>query len=416
MSSQTIRIFIASPSDVTPEREIAKTVIANWNKANSAATGVNLMSQIWEENVIPQMGNPQGIINNRILKDADILVGIFWSRIGTPTMEYVSGSVEEIEKHTSKGKDAMLYFCTKPIPLRDIDTIQIDKLREYKKDLQSRGITCDFENTDNFKDIFTNNLSQLMTIFVESKERKDRHKELSNRPQIQNTTTVKKDEHTKTALPKSLPRDTLIFISGTNGAGKTAIASKLAASLDIKVVVPTNVLRQAFRSREDLFRAANEMDEYELLNESTMDLDPHERHNDQCKLLAQTIAHAAQYSLKEYGAIFEGINISPKYIRRHTIGGNIIYIMLEINKKEILLERLQYKAFNDEYREKIHSNIDNIFESQNDIKEHFEENPQSFENRFIVDNSGTQKETIDKILRIIKEYCDKRNIQYGIQN
>jgi hypothetical protein len=28
---------------------------------------------------------PQKIINKRILKDADLLVGIFWTRLGTPT-------------------------------------------------------------------------------------------------------------------------------------------------------------------------------------------------------------------------------------------------------------------------------------------------------------------------------------------
>ena len=47
----------------------------------------------------PEMGNdPQTLINKQILEDCDLLLGVFWTKIGTETEKYPSGSVEEIEK------------------------------------------------------------------------------------------------------------------------------------------------------------------------------------------------------------------------------------------------------------------------------------------------------------------------------
>jgi hypothetical protein len=50
------------------------------------------------------------VINRQVLADCDLLVAIFWTRIGSPTGSALSGTVEEIEKHLKAEKPAMLYF------------------------------------------------------------------------------------------------------------------------------------------------------------------------------------------------------------------------------------------------------------------------------------------------------------------
>jgi hypothetical protein len=77
-----------------------------------------LLAVGWETDVAPEMGAPaQSIIDRQILNDADLLVGIFWTRIGTPTASYASGAVEEIEEHLKAGRPAMLYFSAAPTTL-----------------------------------------------------------------------------------------------------------------------------------------------------------------------------------------------------------------------------------------------------------------------------------------------------------
>jgi hypothetical protein len=60
-----------------------------------------LKSVGWEHDVYSSLNGqePQEGINNQILKNSDLLVGILWTIIGTPTKEYDSGTVEEIQKH-----------------------------------------------------------------------------------------------------------------------------------------------------------------------------------------------------------------------------------------------------------------------------------------------------------------------------
>lgn len=50
------------------------------------------------------MGDPQLIINNSIIKNADMVIALFGSRLGTPTARATSGTIEEIEEMIKAGK------------------------------------------------------------------------------------------------------------------------------------------------------------------------------------------------------------------------------------------------------------------------------------------------------------------------
>lgn len=114
--------MIASPGDVSEERKVAREVILDWNNIHSFSRKIVLMPISWELNTFPSMGErPQEIINAQILNDADILIGIFWTRIGSPTGKAPSGTVEEIEAHINSRKSAMLYFSNQPVVASSID-------------------------------------------------------------------------------------------------------------------------------------------------------------------------------------------------------------------------------------------------------------------------------------------------------
>ena len=110
-----IPIMIASPGDVYEEREVIREVVHNWNYINSTRTKVILIPAGWKTHTAPELGTrPQELINSRILRDCDLLIGVFWTRLGTPTGKSESGTVEEIEEHIKAGKPAMIYFSSKP--------------------------------------------------------------------------------------------------------------------------------------------------------------------------------------------------------------------------------------------------------------------------------------------------------------
>src|SRR5688572_29161035 len=105
------RVLIASPSDVPDERKLANEIVHQWTAIHGASTQTVLLPVMWETHTAPEMGDrPQSIINRQIVDDSDALVGIFWTRIGTPTGVAESGSVEEIERFINSAKPAMLYF------------------------------------------------------------------------------------------------------------------------------------------------------------------------------------------------------------------------------------------------------------------------------------------------------------------
>ena len=135
--ANTYNIFIASPSDVKEERDEAQRLINKWNGVNSYSSNMALLPLRWEDNVAPGLENDgQSIINEKLLDRTDLLVAIFWSRIGSPTKRNISATVEEIEYHTKQQKPAMLFFCTRK-PEEGYDVQQYEAVKKLKEQYQN---------------------------------------------------------------------------------------------------------------------------------------------------------------------------------------------------------------------------------------------------------------------------------------
>ncbi|HKB57977.1 MAG TPA: hypothetical protein VKC51_10340 [Lacunisphaera sp.] len=149
--------MVASPADITEERQLVRDVINEWNSVNSGKTGIVLLPVGWEDSSAPEMGNrPQEILNQHVLKGADILVAIFWNRIGTPTGKKISGTVEEIEEHTKANKLAMVYF--RRDESTSADAVQKKDVTEYKKSLH--GLYGSYEKPIDFRLLFRQHLDK----------------------------------------------------------------------------------------------------------------------------------------------------------------------------------------------------------------------------------------------------------------
>ncbi|MCX7007662.1 MAG: DUF4062 domain-containing protein [Kiritimatiellaeota bacterium] len=155
-----IQVMIASPSDVATERRIAAEVIHEWNAINSEERRVVLMPLAWETHAAPAMGDrPQGIINKQVTEKADLLIGIFWTRIGTPTGTSESGTVEEIEEHIKAGKPTMLYFSGAPVVPDSIDAEQYKMLTDFREKCRKGGLVETYDDLAAFRAKLTRQLA-----------------------------------------------------------------------------------------------------------------------------------------------------------------------------------------------------------------------------------------------------------------
>lgn len=161
--SLVYNVMIASPSDVAAERDVARDVIFEWNVVHSISRHLVLLPLGWETHASPAMGtSPQEIINRQLLHVSDLLVGIFWTRIGTATSEYASGTVEEIEKHIEAQKPVMLYFSSAPVRLDSVDSGQYEQLKQFRDAVRVRGLCDTFSSVGEFREKFTRHLQLKM--------------------------------------------------------------------------------------------------------------------------------------------------------------------------------------------------------------------------------------------------------------
>lgn len=151
-------VMIASPSDVENERKLAREVINEWNSLHSEDKCIVLLPIGWDTHSAPEMGaHPQTIIDKQILKNADLLVGIFLHRLGTPTLDAQSGTAHEINSHTGAGKPAMIYFLEERVEPSKFDTKQYQKLIAFKEDMNKKGLLHECKREE-FRDNFFKHL------------------------------------------------------------------------------------------------------------------------------------------------------------------------------------------------------------------------------------------------------------------
>ena len=164
--AKTVRILIASPSDVEAEREIAEKVIHRLKLSCKDAFLLDLDPGRWEFDVPAIMGKPaQVTINERLVDDCDCAVCIFWTRIGTRTDNAEGGAVEELERMLKAGKPVLLYFSEAvPVSLSSIDPQQWLALSEWKKRLwtEKKGLPKSYKNSDSFGELLRGDLELLL--------------------------------------------------------------------------------------------------------------------------------------------------------------------------------------------------------------------------------------------------------------
>ena len=152
-------LLISCPGDIKKEIEIINRTVQKFNDQFSDTLGISIRTRHWSKNSYPQSGgNPQALLNEQFVKKCDAAVALFWTRFGTPTDEYGSGTEEEIEMMMNAGKQVFLYFSDKPIPPSETDWEGYQKVQAFKK--KYNGIYFSYHTDEEFESSFYAHLTQ----------------------------------------------------------------------------------------------------------------------------------------------------------------------------------------------------------------------------------------------------------------
>ena len=153
-----IRVFVASPGDVSEERRRLSRVIEELNDSVAIGGGLKLQMVGWENDAWTDVGQNAQEVTNRQITPHDIFVGILWERFGTLTRRAGSGTEEEFERAFGLWSEygrprVVLYFNQAPFfPSSEDEAKQIAKVLALKTKAVKRSAPCwDYNGPDHFE-------------------------------------------------------------------------------------------------------------------------------------------------------------------------------------------------------------------------------------------------------------------------
>ncbi len=164
--ARILTVLIASPGDTRDARDVVEAAIQGWNRDRARTQKVMLLPLRWEFDAVPELGgDAQAIINKQLVDQADIVIGLFHSRLGQPTPRGASGTVEEIEHSMERGARVHVFFSEMFIP-RNVDPDQLKALREFQAKLQERGLVGSYASHEDLSAKIRTCLEQDVVKFV----------------------------------------------------------------------------------------------------------------------------------------------------------------------------------------------------------------------------------------------------------
>ncbi|MBT2213779.1 DUF4062 domain-containing protein [Actinomadura sp. NEAU-AAG7] len=136
-------VFIASPGDLTGEREAVRRAADNLNTTFASQFSMRLHVTGWEQ-TSPAFGRPQEVINP-LVKQCDIFIGLLNRTWGTSTGKFSSGFEEEYECATqrakkSNGPSIAIYFKKVPEDIVRDAGPSLSQVLKFRRRLENQKI------------------------------------------------------------------------------------------------------------------------------------------------------------------------------------------------------------------------------------------------------------------------------------
>lgn len=145
-AANVVAVMVASPGDVAAERDAIRTALWDFNDLHAHALRVMLLPVLWETHSRADLGaHPQELLDQQIVDGADVVVGVFWTRIGSLLPDGTPATVHELERVVAAGKPALLYFSNQPAVPASIDPQQMQAVTDFKQRARDWGIYREYD-------------------------------------------------------------------------------------------------------------------------------------------------------------------------------------------------------------------------------------------------------------------------------
>lgn len=142
-------MLISAPSDI-PEEDLAtiKKTISQWNLSMGRPSSVTVVPMSWTEHATAEFGErPQALLNHQLVDEADIALALFADRLGTPTGEADSGTLEEIERLVAANKPVGVLLNRGPRSLSGTAAVEEkQRLESAIEALYQRALVLSYQN------------------------------------------------------------------------------------------------------------------------------------------------------------------------------------------------------------------------------------------------------------------------------
>lgn len=154
-------LLISCPGDVQTEIDIVESVVNKFNELYMGPLGISIRTRHWRKSSYAQSGGkPQALLNEQFVNECDAAVAIFWTRYGSPTDKYGSGTEEEVEIMLQSGKQVFMYFSDKPIQPSQMKNAGYQEIQAFKEKYRDRGVYFTYSSDEEFEKLFFAHLSQ----------------------------------------------------------------------------------------------------------------------------------------------------------------------------------------------------------------------------------------------------------------
>lgn len=164
-------LLVSCPGDIKDEVALIESAVDEFNELYADPLGITIRTRHWSKSSYAQSGGkPQALLNEQFVNRCDAAVAIFWTRFGSPTDEYGSGTEEEIEIMLQSGKQVFMYFSDKPISPSQMNDEGFKKIQAFREKYKDRGIYFTYSSDEEFKKLF---FAQLSMHFLSDKKIKE---------------------------------------------------------------------------------------------------------------------------------------------------------------------------------------------------------------------------------------------------
>ncbi len=171
-----LKLFIASPSDVSKERIEIQKIVDRLNKITEEYHNTHLSIFRWETDLSPGMGRVQDLIFQQSNpKTWNIFIGVLWNKFGSKSGSgKLTGTEEEFRNAYKNWKEKkypqiLFYRSTQKTKSTVIDGEQLQKVNAFFKEFQvggrHPGFYKEYSSINQFKDILFNDLLKIVYEF-----------------------------------------------------------------------------------------------------------------------------------------------------------------------------------------------------------------------------------------------------------